>query len=164
MKFTPQRFADVEEYPELKRLHEQALPHVVALMAIHDIGEIIRIHKTGIFDHPLSKDAVTTIGIPDVPSTVSAARYGVAKELLDYLETIGIRGITLGITKEDVPGLRSVWGAPQEKTTEAAKSGDISPTPIGVKQETASQGGVQDPDKPENDKNKEEKSDGQASN
>lgn len=115
MKITPQIVADFEEYPELRRLVDLSLRRVAELMEIHDIGELRRIRKNGVFDHPYNKDVVTPLGSPYVPQTVAAARYAVGKALLDYLEAVGIAGVSLGIAKEEADGVLALWAPPPPK-------------------------------------------------
>ena len=112
MKISPQLTADLDEYPELVGLVENAVRRVAELMQIHDIIEIRRIRKTGVFNHPYDKDVVTPIGVQSVPKTVAAVRYATGKALLDYLATIGVAGVGLSLSKEEVDALDSFWRPP----------------------------------------------------
>lgn len=115
MKVTPQTTVDFEEYPELKILADQAIRRVVELMEIHDIASIRRYRKTGVFEHPYVKDTVIKIGVPSVPSTVAAARDNVGSALLDYLEAVGLKGLSLELTREDVVAINSIWSPPEQQ-------------------------------------------------
>lgn len=115
MKVTPQTTVDFEEYPELKILADQAIRRVVELMEIHDIASIRRYRKTGVFEHPYVKDTVIKIGVPSVPSTVAAARDNVGSALLDYLEAVGLKGLSLELTREDVVAINSLWSPPEQQ-------------------------------------------------
>ena len=135
MKVTPLVTADFEEYPELRRLVDLSLRRVAELMEIHDIGELRRIRKNGVFDHPYNKDVVTPLGSPYVPQTVAAARYAVGKALLDYLEAIGIAGVSLGIAKEEADGVLALWAPPPPK-----KEQPRDPEPVGDVPEPGQEG------------------------
>lgn len=112
MKISPQLTADLDEYPELAGLVENVVRRVAELMQLHDIIELRRIHKTGVFNHPYDKDVVTPIGVQSVPKTVAAVRYATGKALLDYLATIGVSGVGLALSKEEVDALDSFWRPP----------------------------------------------------
>ena len=112
MKISPQLTADLDEYPELVGLVENAVRRVAELMQIHDIIERRRIHKTGVFNHPYDKDVVTPIGVQSVPKTVAAVRYATGKALLDYLATIGVSGVGLSLSKDELDNLDSFWRPP----------------------------------------------------
>lgn len=109
MKINPQIKADLEEYPELRRLYDSAIISVVKLMQLHDIVDLRRIRKSGIFEHEYDKDIVTTLGLPNVPASVAATRYASGKALLDYLETIGLSGLSLDLEQGDSDGLVKIW-------------------------------------------------------
>ena len=113
MKISPQLTADLDEYPELAGLVENVVRRVAELMQLHDIIELRRIHKTGVFNHPYDKDVVTPIGVQSVPKTVAAVRYATGKALLDYLATIGVSGVGLALSKEEVDALDSFWRPPE---------------------------------------------------
>ena len=112
MKISLQLTADLDEYPELAGLVENVVRRVAELMQLHDIIELRRIHKTGVFNHPYDKDVVTPIGVQSVPKTVAAVRYATGKALLDYLATIGVSGVGLALSKEEVDALDSFWRPP----------------------------------------------------
>lgn len=112
MKINPQIKADLEEYPELRRLYDSAIVSVVKLMQLHDIVDLRRIRKSGIFEHEYDKDVVTPLGLPGVPASVAATRYAAGKALLDYLETIGLSGLSLDIEQGDADGLVQIWKTP----------------------------------------------------
>ena len=112
MKISPQLAADLDEYPELAGPVENVVRRVAELMQLHDIIELRRIHKTGVFNHPYDKDVVTPIGVQSVPKTVAAVRYATGKALLDYLATIGVSGVGLALSKEEVDALDSFWRPP----------------------------------------------------
>ncbi len=118
MKVTPQINADFEDYPELAPLYDAAVRRVIELMQVHDILEIRRIRKTGVFDHQYDKDVVTAIGVPGVPTTVTAVRYAVGKVLLDYLAVIGIGGIALEVSQDEAKAISALWTGRQEKPAE----------------------------------------------
>ena len=109
MKVTPIISADVDEYPELKRLLSMVIRPLVDIMGAHAIASVRRIHKVGVFDHPYDKDVVTPMGIPGVPEPVQAVQYAVGRSLLDYLSTIGIAGLTLEAGQDDLQGLMGLW-------------------------------------------------------
>lgn len=114
MKINPQIKADLEEYPELRRLYDSAIMSVVKLMQLHDIVDLRRLRKSGIFEHEYDKDVVTPLGLPNVPASVAATRYAAGKALLDYLETIGLSGLSLDLDQGDADGLVQIW-APEPK-------------------------------------------------
>ncbi len=127
MKVTPQINADFEDYPELAPLYDAAVRRVIELMQVHDILEIRRIRKTGVFDHQYDKDVVTSIGVPGVPTTVTAVRYAVGEVLLDYLAVIGIGGIALEVSQDEAKAISALWTGRQEKPAEQAQDG-LKPT------------------------------------
>jgi hypothetical protein len=132
MKVTPQINADFEDYPELAPLYDAAVRRIVELMQIHDIAEMRRIRKTGVFDHQYDKDVVTAIGVPGTPNTVTAVRYAAGTALLDYLGTIGISGISLEVTQDEAKAISALWTGrqdkPNEKTTGADDADGLKPT------------------------------------
>ena len=113
MKVIPHFVADFDEYPELRTLADAALRRVVELMSIHGIAEIRRMKKTGVFDHPYDKDVVTPVDVPTMPHTVRAGGYAAGVALLDYVEAIGMSGVSLELTREDVQAMASLWAPPQ---------------------------------------------------
>ena len=135
MKVTPQTTVDFEEYPELKILADQAIRRVVELMEIHDIASIRRYRKTGVFEHPYVKDTVIKIGVPSVPSTVAAARDNVGSALLDYLEAVGLKGLSLELTREDVVAINSFWSPPEQQPVRRSEpkqpSKSLDPQEVG---------------------------------
>lgn len=129
MKVTPIISADVEEYPELRRLLNMTLRPVVDIMGAHAISSIRRIHKTGVFDHPYDKDLVVPLGIPGVPESVRASQYTVGKALLDYLSAIGVAGLTIEAGQDDLQGLVELW---QPRTAEAPQASCRAPSPAAA--------------------------------
>ncbi len=129
MKVTPHINADFEDYPELARLYDAAIRRVVELMQIHDIAEMRRIRKTGVFNHPYEKDSVAPIGVASAPSTVAAVRYAVAGALLDYLGAIGVSGITLEVSDDEKRGLAGLWAAnpPNAEQGDGKPGHDLEP-------------------------------------
>ena len=112
MKVTPQISADLEEYPELRTVINAAMRPVVDLMGVHAIVSLRRMHKVGVFDHPYSKDVVTPLDIPAMPPSVKAAQYAAGKAMLDYLETIGITGVSLEMTEDEARQMATLWTGP----------------------------------------------------
>lgn len=133
MKVTPQITADFEDYPELAPLIDQAIRRVVELMEIHDISEIRRVHKTGVFDRPYTKDVVTPLGVATLPNTVSAVRYAAGKAILDYLETIGISGIGISMTSEEIANVAALWvqraSSPAQSQQASGENASLEPEP-----------------------------------
>ena len=113
MKVIPHFVADFDEYPELRTLADAALRRVVELMSIHGIAEIRRMKKTGVFDHPYDKDVVTPVDVPTMPHTVRAGGYAAGVALLDYVEAIGMSGVSLELTREDVQAMAALWAPPR---------------------------------------------------
>lgn len=128
MRIVPQAVADLDEYPEIQPLGNAALRRVAELMGVHDILEIRRLRKTGLFEHPYTKDVVIPIGIPVTPPTVQAVRHAVGKALLDYLEAVGFSGLRLEVTQEDTQALAALW-APPEQPAAAPGSASLDPQP-----------------------------------
>lgn len=130
MKVTPLISADIEEYPELRKILNMALRPVVDIMGAHAISSIRRIHKTGVFDHPYDKDLVVPLALPGVPESVRASQYTVGKALLDYLSAIGVSGLTIEAGQDELRGLMELWQpqaarqapAEPEKQSKAADS------------------------------------------
>ena len=112
MKATPLLRADPDEYPELSKIINTVVRDVVRIMQVHDIRSVRRFRKDGVFDRPYKKDTVTQLGVPGVPRTVSAIRDSVGSALLDYLEAIGVSGIALEATPEEVSGMGELWNPP----------------------------------------------------
>lgn len=110
MTVTPQITADLEEYPELGRIIQNATRRVADLMQMHDITEIRRIRKTGTFERPYAKDVVLPLNIPGVPQTVAVSRFTVGAALLDYLESIGVNGMAIVLNAEETAALAGFWG------------------------------------------------------
>ena len=168
MKVTPQINADFEDYPELAPLYDAAVRRVVELMQVHDILEIRRIRKTGVFDHQYDKDVVTAIGVPGTPNTVTAVRYAVGTALLDYLSVIGISGIALEVSKDEAKAISALWTGRQEtrekkpddnavdglKPTEDKAASSLEPEKVETPQP---QQATQESQKQESDANKEQK-------
>ena len=127
MKINPQIKADLEEYPELRRLYDSAIISVVKLMQLHDIVDLRRIRKSGVFEHAYEKDIVTPLGLPNVPASVTATRYAAGKALLDYLETIGLSGLSLDLEQGDSDGLVQIWSpAPKACATKKPEEPDVA--------------------------------------
>ena len=127
MKLIPQIEADLDEYPELRPLADAALRRVAELMSAHAIIELRRLHKRGVFDHPYTKDIVTPINLPTVPQTVFAGQQAAGKALLDYLESIGMSGLQLEVTQDDVNRMASLWAPPQKEPQGGADNLDPKP-------------------------------------
>lgn len=127
MKVTPQISADLEDYPELARLYDTAIRRVVELMQIHDIAELRRIRKTGVFDHQYTKDVVNPIGVETAPGSVQAVRYAVGGALLDYLGAIGISGITLEVSDAERQGVGGLWTSKAERAEQQAQADPADP-------------------------------------
>lgn len=113
MKVTPQITADVDEYPELRRLLNIVLRPVVDIMGAHAIASVRRMRKVGVFDHPYVKDVVSPMNITAVPRAIVASQYTVGRALLDYLEAIGMSGVTIEATAEELKGIAGLWEAPR---------------------------------------------------
>lgn len=128
MKVTPQISADLEDYPELARLYDTAIRRVVELMQIHDIAEMRRIRKTGVFDHQYAKDVVNPIGVETAPGSVQAVRYAVGGALLDYLGAIGISGIALEVSDAERQGIGGLWTSKAEKPEQADRPERAEPS------------------------------------
>lgn len=132
MRAIPRIVTDFEEYPELRALMNNALQRVVELMELHGIAEIRRMHKTGVFDRPYVKDVVTPIGL-SLPGTVQTSQYAVGQALLGYLESIGIQGISLELSKEDVASIAAIWAPPAPPASGADKPegpASLDPQPV----------------------------------
>lgn len=130
MKATPQFRADPEEYPELGTLVNAVIRNVVELMEAHDIGSVRRFRKDGVFDRPYVKDVVTPLGVPGVPVAVVAVRDTVGRAVLDYLETVGITGLSLEATPEEKASVGAIWAPPRQQVPPAVKSPVMDPTPV----------------------------------
>lgn len=114
MRATPLFKADPEEYPEIGTMVNAVVRNVVEIMEVHDISAVKRFRKEGVFDRPYVKDVVTPLGVPNVPKTVAAVRESAGKAILDYLETIGITGLSLSeVTPDDLKGVAQLWAPPQ---------------------------------------------------
>lgn len=122
MKVTPIISADVEEYPELRKLLNMVLRPVVDIMGAHAISSIRRIHKTGVFDHPYDKDLVVPLALPGVPESVRASQYTVGKALLDYLSAIGVSGLTIEAGQDDLRGLVELWQPQAERAPKSCQA------------------------------------------
>lgn len=109
MKVTPQITADLDEYPELRQLINVILRPVVDLMGVHAIASLRRMHKVGVFDHRYDKDALVTVDVPTLPHSMQVAQYTVGKAILDYLEAVGVSGVTLEMSQEEVRSLAQLW-------------------------------------------------------
>lgn len=109
MKATPTFRADLDEYPELGTLVQAAVRHVITIMQVHDIGALRRYRKDGVFERPYAKDTVTPLGVPGVPQTVAASRDAAGSALLDYLEAVGIEGLALEATQEEIISVGQLW-------------------------------------------------------
>ena len=132
MKVTPQITADLEEYPELAKLLNAVIRPVVDLMGAHAIASLRRIRKTGEFDHPYDKDVITPMNIPAVPESVMAVQYMAGKALLDYLAAIGVSGITLEMTQEEMQAIANLWAprkVPPDKPPQQKEDDGLDPTP-----------------------------------
>lgn len=157
MKINPQIKADLEEYPELRRLYDSAIVSVVKLMQLHDIVDLRRIRKSGIFEHEYDKDIVTPLGLPNVPASVTATRYAVGKALLDYLETIGLSGLSLDLEQGDADGLVKIWAPapkacpvkkPEPATADAKPQSDEKPAQADKPEEPSASEPVKDAEPP----------------
>ena len=140
MKVTPQITADLEEYPELATLLNAVIRPVVDLMGAHAITSLRRIRKTGVFDHPYDKEVVTSMDMPVVPESVRAVQYMVGKALLDYLEAIGISGLSLEMSQDEVQAIANLWAprrAPQDKPLPPNNGDGLDPVPVGEQAESA---------------------------
>ncbi len=138
MTVTPQINADFEDYPELQTLYNAAIRRVIDLMQIHNIATLRRLTKVGVFDSKYTKDIVVPAGISGVPATVSAVQYSVAGALLDYLNTIGIQGVTLDLTAADVNAIGKLWNHDvAENTQKEQDSPALTPEAINVAQASA---------------------------
>lgn len=148
MKVTPQITADLEEYPELAKLLNAVIRPVVDLMGAHAIASLRRMRKTGVFDHPYDKDVITPMGIPVVPESVMAVQYMAGKAMLDYLAAIGVSGITLEMTQEEMQAIANMWAprkAPPDKPPQQKEDDGLNPTPVdGEGQEEEAQPEKQD--------------------
>lgn len=120
MKATPLFRADLEEYRELGTVVQAALRNVLMLMEVHDIKAVRRYRKDGVFDRPYVKDSVSPLGVTGVPNTVAAARDAVGTALLDYLEAIGISGLSLDATQEEIAAIEALWNPPATYPAEQA--------------------------------------------
>ena len=109
MKVTPQITADLDEYPELRRLVNVILRPVVDLMGIHAIASLRRMHKVGVFDHPYVKDVIVPVDIPTLPQSLRVSQDTVGKAILDYLEAVGVSGVTMEMSQEEVQSLAQLW-------------------------------------------------------
>lgn len=144
MKATPQFRADPEEYPELSTLVNAVIRNVVTIMEAHDIGAVRRFHKDGVFDRPYTKDVVTPLGVPGVPRTVQAVREAAGKAVLDYLEAIGITGLSLEATAEEKANVSAIWNPPKPSVPAQA--------PVMVKDPVPVKAAISKPTKPDKPK------------
>lgn len=109
MTATTNPTADFEEYPELSSLVNAVIRPLITIMEAHDIKTLRRIRKTGVFEHPYAKDIVIPLGVSGVPDTVSAARYAVGRALLDYLEAVGLHGLTINAQSDEIAEVSGLW-------------------------------------------------------
>ena len=140
MKVTPQITADLEEYPELAKLLNAVIRPVVDLMGAHAITSLRRIRKTGVFDHPYDKDVVTPMDIPAMPESVRAVQYMVGKAILDYLEAIGISGLSLEMSQDEIRAMANLWAprrVPQDKPLPPNSGDELDPVPVDEQAESA---------------------------
>lgn len=126
MKATPLFRADLEEYPELGKLINASVRHIITLMEIHDIGAVRRYRKDGVFERPYVKDVVTPLDVPGVPRSVAAARNAAGTAILDLLEATGIEGLSLEATKEEIASVAGLW----EPKTAPAPAPAPAPVPV----------------------------------
>lgn len=117
MRITPQIDVDFDDFPEAKDVYSVAIPNVATLMQLHGILELRRIRKTGAFGRPFSRDIVIPANQPGLPSSAYVSQPAVAKSLLDYLESVGIRGINLEPNEAELASVKAAWGIkePQKK-------------------------------------------------
>ena len=113
MKAIPSITADIEEYPEIRKLVDTALVRIVELMEIHDIAEVRRVRKSEQFGRQSVRDVVTPLGAAGVPASICSIRDCVGKTILQYLDAIGMSGIRLSMTKEDVASVSALWAPDQ---------------------------------------------------
>jgi len=165
MKVTPQISADLDEYPEIRTIVNAAMRPVVDLMGIHGIVSLKRMHKVGVFDHPYVKDSVVPIDIPAMPVAVKAAQYAAGKALLDYLETVGITGISIEMTQQEAEQLATLWAGPRKAPPEPVpepqpeRRPEPKPEPEPPGQDAPA---AEPPEKPETPAGKEAPDGGQA--
>lgn len=115
MNVIPQIDADFETYPELRRVYDVTVGAIASMMQVHNIGELRRIRKSGVFDRQYFKDVVADLGVEGTPATVDAVKKAVGKALLDYMDTIGLRGVRISASDDDMVALKGVWGLPASK-------------------------------------------------
>jgi hypothetical protein len=129
MKVTPQITADVDEYPELRRLLNIALRPIVDIMSAHAIASVRRMRKVGVFDHPYVKDVVSPMNITAVPRAIMASQYTVGQALLDYLEAIGVTGVTVEASDTELREIANVWMPEACNVKPSAKNQAEQPKP-----------------------------------
>lgn len=109
MRVVPHFTADFDEYPELRTIAPIVIRRVAELMELHDIAELKRIRKTGIFEHPYTKDVIRPINVTGVPDSITTSRHNAGAALLDYLESVGLSGLGLELDAADVRNIAALW-------------------------------------------------------
>lgn len=123
MRVVPHFTADFDEYPELRTIAPIVVRRVAELMELHDIAELKRIRKTGIFEHPYTKDVIRPINVTGVPDSIATSRHTAGAALLDYLESVGLSGLGLELDAADVSNIAALWN-PQEPGPQTTKAVD----------------------------------------
>lgn len=123
MRVVPHFTADFDEYPELRTIAPIVVRRVAELMELHDIAELKRIRKTGIFEHPYTKDVIRPINVTGVPDSIATSRHTAGAALLDYLESVGLSGLGLELDSADVSNIAALWN-PQEPGLQIPKDVD----------------------------------------
>lgn len=123
MRVVPHFTADFDEYPELRTIAPIVVRRVAELMELHDIAELKRIRKTGIFEHPYTKDVIRPINVTGVPDSIATSRHTAGAALLDYLESVGLSGLGLELDSADVSNIAALWN-PQEPGPQIPKDVD----------------------------------------
>lgn len=149
MKATPVFRVDPDEYQSLGKIVQATARHIIAVMQAHDIGAVRRFHKNGMFGRTCTKDIVTPLGVQGVPAEISEIRNAVGSAILDYLDTVGLDGISIEATPEEISSVAALWIPPQMQQAAAEKpAGKPVQKPVGkpVQKQT------QDPARQQSDK------------